>query len=491
MPAGRGNDAERFAAALEQGRSPGFGSDAELSDELEIVAMLRASGSAYAPDPDAKARARRRVLAALAGENGAGELAPTAMEMTLPISDSRLAPTPRNRLDALRDRETAAEVTSRIAPVADAYEDDYDAEYEADYDAEYEEYDDYDVDEVAAEADDEPVAAAHPQLRTRSSGRRTGRHKMPSRPASVDGSSRPGRRGRSPLRRVAVTASFALLALVVAAGGGMFASRDALPGDTLYGVKRVAESAGTALTFDDAARAARHLELASTRLNEVEQLVDDKRTEKADPALVSDAILDFDSSTGEGSSLILTEDEAHDPARLADLQAWAAEQVSRLSTLRSGLPTSAKSEVDHSIELLDKLRQRAAELEDRAPCDDVTSGHSDDVGPIPATTACDPAVSADNDGSSSSARPSRKSGAPSSKANPSGGPTTTGGLLPGLLDGSSPPPASSDDEDSTDGTSSAPPTSSSAITVPLPLPLLPPINLPPLLPGGRGITIGG
>ncbi len=483
MPAGRGNDAERFAAALEQGRSPRYGSDAELSHELEIVAMLRASGSAYAPDPDAKARARARVLAALASENGAGELAPTAMEMTLPISDSRLAPTPRNRVDALRDQESAAEITSRIAPITD----DYDPEYAAEYDEV--EYDEYEADEIVAEVDDEPVSTAHTPVRTRS-GRRTGRHKMPSRPASVDGSSRPRRRGRSPLRRVAVTASFALLALVVAAGGGMFASRDALPGDSLYGVKRVAESAGTALTFDDAARAARHLELASTRLNEVEQLVDEKRTAPADPTLVSDAILDFDSSTGEGSTLILTEDEAHDPARLADLQAWAAEQVSRLSTLRSGLPAPAQAEVDHSIDLLDKLRLRAAELEDRAPCEDVTSGRSDAVGPIPATSDCEPAVS--DDDTSSSARPTRKGGAPSSGSSPSDEPSTTPeGLLPGLLDGgSTSPSASSDDEDSTDGTS-APPTSSSAITVPLPLPLLPPINLPPLLPGGRGITIGG
>jgi hypothetical protein len=158
--------------------------------------------------------------------------------------------------------------------------------------------------------------------------------------------------------------------------------------------------------------------------------------------------------------------------------------------MRSGLPTSAQAEVDRSIDLLDKLRLRAAELEDRAPCEDVTSGRSDDVGPIPAAGDCEPAVS-DDDDTSSSARPTRKGGAPSTDATRGGPSTTPEGLLPGLLDGSSSPSASSDDEDSTDGTSSAPPTSSSAITVPLPLPLLPPINLPPLLPGGRGITIGG
>ncbi len=44
MPAGRGNDAERFAAALEQGRSPRFTTDDELARELEIVAHAACLG---------------------------------------------------------------------------------------------------------------------------------------------------------------------------------------------------------------------------------------------------------------------------------------------------------------------------------------------------------------------------------------------------------------------------------------------------------------
>lgn len=486
MPAGRGNDeAERFAAALDQGRSPRSISDDELARDLEIVAMLRASRSAYAPDPDAKARARRRALGAIA-EQGVAARAGSITGETISAPDHGLTSTPRNRVDALRDQQLAAEITTRIDPVVEpAYEyDEYDAadEFEAEFDE-------------APELDEGRASSAHGAVRTR--GRRTGRHKLPTRPSRAAGSSGPGRGGRSLLRRAVMTASAAMLAIVAIAGGGMFASRDALPGDSLYGVKRVAESAGLALTFDDAARAARHLELASTRLGEVEQLVDTKRTQKADPTLVKDAILDFDSATGEGSNLLLTEDEAHDPAKLADLQAWAADQVSRISTMRSGLPASAQAEADHSIELLDRLRERAAELADRSACDDVTSGSTDDVGPIPATSDCD-ATSAradDEDGPTTRAgKPSRGAGssADADSDEPRSGDTTAtpDGLLPGIL-GDTPSSSSTPEDESSSETSSAGPTTKPSINVPLPLPLLPPINLPPLLPGGRGITIGG
>ncbi len=448
--------------------------------------MLRASGSAYAPDPDAKARARRRLMSALAADQGAA-LNGSATGRTVPNSDHDLAPTPRNRVDALRDQESAAEITARIDPIVEpayaGYED-----FEAEHGSEFGEQVD------AHEVDDERTSSAHGAVRTRS-GRRTGRHKLPSRPNRAAGSSGPGRGGRSLLRRAVMTASAAMLAIVAVAGGGMFASRDALPGDSLYGVKRVAESAGLAFTFDDAARAARHLELASTRLGEVEQLVDQKRTEKADPALVKDTILDFDSATGEGTNLLLTEEQAHDPAKLADLQAWAADQVSRISTMRSGLPASAQPEADHSIELLDRLRERAAALAERADCDDVTTGRSDEIGPIPAATDCESVAGGDDeDGPTSGpSRPSR--GSSSKPAAPGDEPTeepsgTPDGLLPGLLGDNPTTTPGSEDESSTD-TSSVAPTSKPAINVPLPLPLLPPINLPPLLPGGRGITIGG
>jgi len=66
MPAGPGEDAERFAAAVELGRSPGSWGDDELARDLEIVAMLRSRSRAYDPSPAAKAQAKQKLMALLA-----------------------------------------------------------------------------------------------------------------------------------------------------------------------------------------------------------------------------------------------------------------------------------------------------------------------------------------------------------------------------------------------------------------------------------------
>ena len=58
--------AERFAAAVDGG--PHGGADPELARELEIVNLLARQGAAYDPDAEERARARRRLLAALAEE---------------------------------------------------------------------------------------------------------------------------------------------------------------------------------------------------------------------------------------------------------------------------------------------------------------------------------------------------------------------------------------------------------------------------------------
>ena len=79
-----------------------------------------------------------------------------------------------------------------------------------------------------------------------------------------------GQRGHR--RGAAFFGAAAAAALVALAGTGTFASQDALPGDPMYGIKRVAESTSYALTFGEKAKARRHLEQAQRRLDEVEGL---------------------------------------------------------------------------------------------------------------------------------------------------------------------------------------------------------------------------
>jgi hypothetical protein len=66
-PTPRDDAVERFAAAVDGGGAEGD-VDPELARELEIVNRLAAQGAALDPDPETRARARSRLLAALAGE---------------------------------------------------------------------------------------------------------------------------------------------------------------------------------------------------------------------------------------------------------------------------------------------------------------------------------------------------------------------------------------------------------------------------------------
>jgi hypothetical protein len=175
-----------------------------------------------------------------------------------------------------------------------------------------------------------------------------------------------------------------VLALALA-GAGILASRDALPGDGLYTVKRVSESAGLALTFDEMSRAQRHLDLASTRLGEVEQLVaTDPEVTTEDPELVTSAIQEFDDSTGEGARILLTDEDAGNAKARDDLRSWAAEQSARLTQLQPALPAGAETE--DALALLSRVAGRSAALQGQTACTTPPDG-VDDLGPVP---SCEP-----------------------------------------------------------------------------------------------------
>jgi len=316
----------------------------------------------------------------------------------------------------------------------------------------------------------------------------------------------------------------ALVAVIALAGSGIFASREALPGDGLYALKRASESAGIATTFDEVARARRHLQLATTRLDEVEQLVA-RRSTVADPGVLRSTILEFDTSTGEGSRVLLAHD---DSAAIDDMQTWAAGQSARLSELRPSLPDSAGA--DDSIELLARLMDRAEALEDRSNCTEVTSGAVDELGPLPAESSCaqrrtgsdddtgipapnrpgapgitddtatpDPSADAEpGTGRSPASGPQSGAPGPQDEEEPggllpgSGSGSDLGGLLPdrsGEGSGGGAPSTTTTTTTQAPAPAPAPAHLEDSLPVEAPLPL-PPVRLPPLLPGQTGITLG-
>ncbi|MHA6785525.1 DUF5667 domain-containing protein [Pseudonocardia saturnea] len=463
-PADSGWDAEQLDAAIGQGTPPGLVTDPELARDLEIVAMLRSRRAAFDPHPAARADSKQRLMAALLAaqaEDRAAAPAPHPAELTAPIPTAATG----------ASDETA--VIGRVPLLDDTVL----------------------SDTVTGDEPDEAPAVEAPLVRPG----RAGRHSLPSRPGSRSRSRSATRPATTSLRRrFAVVGAAAMVALIALAAAGNFASRNALPGDALYAMKRIAENTGLALTFDDQERAQRHLELATTRLDEVEQLVSAPgSTTAADPALVESAMHEFDASTGEGSRMLLGADDAPGAAALGDLRAWAVEQAARLSVLRSSLPDPAVAEADTSIALLDRLLGRTEALEARSSCSEVTSSTVDDLGRLPAEGTCspraqladDPSTSATEGGSATTTTPDGSVTTSPDGTTPQDTPTSDGseggGLLPQLGPDGLPLPDTG--EVLSSNTSGA---TGESDDVSIPLPLVPPIQLPPLLPGMPGVSIG-
>ncbi|ODU05564.1 MAG: hypothetical protein ABT15_31210 [Pseudonocardia sp. SCN 73-27] len=472
----------------------------EFEHELALAAALDRSLPSLSPTADESARMQARMEAMLA-QLGGGPSGPPPGQR----------PGPPRAPFATAFPESASERTTRIEPIRDAP-----AAPPAAPAARHEPTLDAAglMAEIAAAGVEEQPAASTATSAVSSSGkddetgdagagaghapgvarRRRPRHTLPrgykDRPDNAGGSTRPSR--PSGRKRIGIVAGAALFVMVALTGGGMLVSQNALPGDSLYGVKRAAESFGSVFTFGSDAKARRQIDLASARLTEIEQLA---ARGSNDPAVLASAIDDFDHATSEGSRLVLSGAEGTGTAGLGDLHTWATQSSARLTSLKSTLPQPA--DADHSIQLLDRVADRSAQMQSRMSCSDVSDG-SDDLGPIPSNGVCTPRAGADgsNSGSSMSARAgssqtqsNSSSGTQTASATPESGAATTDGTgTPGLLPDLGADGLPLTDSSSTGGQSGGPSTTTSA---PTQRGLLPPITLPPLLPGTSGITLGG
>ncbi|MBA3907162.1 MAG: hypothetical protein H0X35_10840 [Pseudonocardiales bacterium] len=448
---------ERFAEAVDLGRPSSRPVDADLARDLEIAEMFRALGPSLSAASDAKARVRARVMAAMAVDgppsNGGGRAPEARLAAPEPVGPERTAPdSPTEQLPVIPPVEAEpledTPATTRLG-----------------------------VTTLADEAGPSTAVLTEPDVvRALRPGRRR-RHALPSRP-----SARPTAGAPSIRRRLMSVGAAALLTVIAIAGGGVFASRGSLPGDPLYAIKRATEAASGIFAGGDASRARRDLNLAATRLDEIQAMV----RESADAGLISSALQDFNVATSEGSRLVLSGNDSENT--YADLVSWSTQQSARLSQLRSALPASTQPAGADSLRLLDRVHRRATALSARSSCSQVTSGAADDLGPLPATGPCarqsapgGSAPAADPTAvrrASSTPEPGTRSSTPQQNL-----PSGSGGA-PRANDGTSP-----DDESGSVTTTTPAPATSTDVDVPLPLPV-PPINVPPLLPGKPRITLG-
>ncbi|GAB3706767.1 hypothetical protein GCM10027598_09320 [Amycolatopsis oliviviridis] len=275
----------------------------------------------------------------------------------------------------------------------------------------------------------------------------------------------------------------AAVALVLALGGiTLLLSKDALPGDPLYGIKRAGESAALGLTFDERDKAKKHLEFAANRVGELDELT----RQDAPTEAYFTGLADFETDLRAGvSQLTALVTDQGGQTRLTELRTWARQQSDRLGLQVGYAPAEARDKFAAARVLLDKVQTRTTDLGSRLVCYTITTGSSDELGAVPAAGDCVrdpgspnavlPPMTSTPPSSASAESPAPSSAPPSSSVVDTATPTgplvpPTGGTPPPVV--ATPPPA----------TRTVPPST----TTPKP----PLISIPPLIPGLPPITIG-
>lgn len=174
-------------------------------------------------------------------------------------------------------------------------------------------------------------------------------------PKSPTGPARPARRER---RLAVLVGGFAVAS---AATSMAVASQGALPGDTLYPLKRALEDTSTTIRVDDSSRAGNLLDHADVRLAEVEELAAEGRTE--DPEVVAQTLALFAEQATTASDLAIRSYESDgDEASVAQLRDFTASSMERLRGLEDVVPDAARGALLTAASVVTGIDERAATL---------------------------------------------------------------------------------------------------------------------------------
>jgi hypothetical protein len=157
-------------------------------------------------------------------------------------------------------------------------------------------------------------------------------------------------------RRVALAAG--AVALVGATSSMAVAAQSALPGDALYPIKRVLESAETSMASDNSARAEKVIDNATGRLDEVEALA--LRNSAESRAALPDTLDDFVTQANQAGGLLIDEyAESGDATHITELRTFISTSLDRLASLDAQFPAALRDELVKAVVALLALDMRA------------------------------------------------------------------------------------------------------------------------------------
>jgi Domain of unknown function (DUF5667) len=259
-------------------------------------------------------------------------------------------------------------------------------------------------------------------------------------PVSAPSPTRPRRAGSRRLvllhrPLLAVTGAAAVLVLLLSLAVWM--ADGALPGQSLYGIKRASENFQLSVTGSDVSKGQKYLKFAGSRASESSKLAGSGPASPHAALLVAKTLRAADSDTRNGARLLTgaaVSGVSADP--LAKITSWLGPQWARIAALAPKLPAGpARSQAAASLTLLQQLATRVSQLKAELGCTCLSTTHADALGPLPCPS-CGvrspnaPGLPGDpgGPGGGTSGLPSLPTGPPSSI----GSPVPTTPSLPGL-----------------------------------------------------------
>jgi hypothetical protein len=156
-------------------------------------------------------------------------------------------------------------------------------------------------------------------------------------------------------RRLAV--AIGGLAIVGATTSMAMAAQTALPGDTLYPLKRAIENARAGVQVDEGDRGSTLLRNASGRLHEVDELTQDRAD---DSDAIAETLQDFTDQASAASDVLITAYESTgEEASIAELREFAATSLVELEALQGLVPDGARGALIQAVQVLGQIDDQA------------------------------------------------------------------------------------------------------------------------------------
>ena len=155
-------------------------------------------------------------------------------------------------------------------------------------------------------------------------------------------------------RRIRLVASTAALVLLGGGIGSAAAAQQAMPGDTLYGMKRSIENVSTNVSVGDDSRGRRDLEHAMTRLSEVQQLADSGGS----VTTINSTLDDFSAQARKGvSRLVASYQQDADKTSITAITGFITSARQALGELAPKLPPESLKSAVEALATIEQLAQ--------------------------------------------------------------------------------------------------------------------------------------